>query len=902
MHDVIGAAWRPPFSMDAATYVEFPVGASLAEMADGMGLPAAFPDTGVICINGHVIDRAVWRVTRPKASRPGQEIAVTFHMPLHGGGGDSGKGTAILALVATLAFTAVGGFIATQGLTIGGISVAGGTASAQALGAAVSIGGSLALSFLTAPPTPTLAGGDELDETRREAAAISGNALEPGGSVARVAGTYKVFPSHLAFPLVDLVGEDEVVEAVCGLAGPHELMDIRVADAPIDEAEDIEYETREGWRGDAPISIIQRQGRTTEYQTTLSLHDVEESLSYKLTDQSVPANALPVSHTFSGRDSPDEIWMSLILPEGLHDTDAPTNQMAIPFRFQIRKRGESTWVNLPEVHYQDAHIGTRRLMVRLKWQDEPETPYNPPTNRGFVYAHINVPGQTIAPVADGWVAHSHFDKGSGNDYVSRSEVGGSAVQNIRLEQNECTFYLDEGTFPKGIYDIRVKRGMFYDASDFTKSTYQFSGTVYDLFGYYLSGDQARIFEGRGDAGDTVTVLRVASVWNEHPIAKPGYALIALKATGRRVERISTVASGYVPDWSGTAWDNWTKTSNPAPHFRYVLNGAQTPDSVPMDLLDDDSLVAWRAGCIANGWTCDAVFQGDSSRDVLRILASSGYARLYQSETYGVIQDKDRSSDSPVQIFGPRNMAGFTWSNAFARRPDGLRVKYPDSTSDYDETEIIVYASDYAGGDGGRFEEITYRGLVTEADARTRAVFDQEQARLRNTFYAFDAPAEAIVCRRGDLIGVNHDVLVGDAKHTAAARIADVIRNSGQVEKIVLDGLVQVYDEDDLSEITDMSTVMDWSKIGLKSGVAIRRTDGSVTTHAISNPTGMTDTLTLATPVASSTIGAGCLVHVGPVGEEYKRLLVLDITNKSRDGDNLIFGITAVDEAQELVRT
>lgn len=913
---MIGAAWREPFSFDQVTRTAFAPGTTLAEMAGKMPLPAKFWESGIVCINGHETNRLFWHRIKPKPEANGTPVTVTFHMPLQDGGGQQGggKGTQVLALVATLALTAfVAPFIIEGGLAFGGLFGAG-TLGAKALAGAVTLGGALAVSALSPPPTSERrATNGGLDEKKSEPASADGNILAPGNGLPRVVGTRKVFPPYICEPLIDLVGKDEVVEAIVGLDGPHALNDIRINDAPISDSGDIESETKEGWRSDTDISIVTRYGRTREYQAELSRHDVKEDDQAALSTPLMPEDDLPEWHSFASKDSPDEIWLSILLAEGLHKVSSTGTYCGVPLRIQFRKRGESTWNNCPEIHLTDAYVGPRRRMIRFKWATQPvdNRSVRMPTNTGFTYAHIAVPAQTTLPATGGWTAHADFDRGSGNDYTYRGVEGATAIQNVDLSETECVFYLDENTFPKGIYDIRVKRGCWYEVSSLSKTAYTISGTVYDLFEYYNSSGVPSIPVDRSDAGDRVAMMRLASVFNTHPVQKPSFALIAVKATGRQINSISVEASGYVPDYDGSTWSNWTTTANPAPHYRYILNGGSSPDPIPTDLIDDDGLVAWRTDCATNGWACNATFENDNADEVLKVVASCGYARPYQSEIYGVVQDKDRSSDSPVQIFTPHNMRGFSWSKAFARRPDGFIVSFRNEDEDYDPDEVIVYSSEYPGTKGGRLEAIEYRGVTNSTKAQTRATYDLDQARLRDTFYNFDAPADAIVCRRGDLIGIQHEILMDIS---ASGRIADVVKSSGTITEIVLDGEINVYDENDMSEITDMSAITDWSKIGAKSGIAIRNSDGTVTTHAISNSSGRTNRLTLTTPITNTTwtgsgyddgsvpdIAEGCLVSVGLVGTEYKRCVVLDVENRGDIGDRLVFGITAVDEAPDLDR-
>lgn len=368
----------------------------------------------------------------------------------------------------------------------------------------------------------------------------------------------------------------------------------------------------------------------------------------------------------------------------------------------------------------------------------------------------------------------------------------------------------------------------------------------------------------------------------------------------------TTGANSAAYWKGdVGWNYLTTTSNPAPHYRDILSGLLNLDPLPDDLHDDASLIDWRADCITKDYTCDLIAEGVGIAELLRIVASCGYARPYQSEIWGVIKDYDRSGEQPVQIFSYRNMQSFKWMKAFPRLPAGLRCNYKDDEFEYSGKQIVVYRQGSDESDG-RTEQISYTGLVSRAKIIKRAQFDLLQGEHRSAIYNWSAPAEAIVCRRGSLVGVNHDVI---QRHYGAARIASIVLNGGgALTSITLDSRVDVKNSLDMHAVTDMHAVVDMHEVGLNTAIAVRRTTGATTIHRVSNVAGETDTLTfspaIANPVGSSSIydsgtvyeiDEGCLITVGILGEEYSRFIVSDI----QPGKNLTSTITAVNEAPQI---
>lgn len=882
--ETVVAIYREPFSFEPKVRRQ-PVGLSLAEMADRMpDLPRGFEDHGVICINGHPAPRALWHGIRPKSHCEGVTIEVTFHAAIMGGG-DDGKNP--FAIIAAIAITALSGGIA-AGTILAGVTGGAGTLAATALAAGVSIVGSLLISALVPPPTLSN-GPDRPDRVDRGSASAQGNVLEPNGPMPRVTGTRKIFPPHATEPFTYFDGNDEVVEAVYALAGPHEMTDIRIADAPIAEVTDVVFQTREGWAGDAAVTLVERQTRTEPMRTELRGHRTSDDDGKTL--ESVTGDfsaALPQPTTYASREDPDEIWFDVSFPQGLHKNASETDFIRVPLRMRMREVGSSTWINLPELHFQGADISEARASIRLKWTDSPSLTLNASGSKGWVEARILNPDQTVAPASAGWAAHSYFDDGSGDDYMDSANLGSTAVQNVSLSQYIAEMHLDTATFPKGRYEIEVERGYAFRDANYSASAYTISSVVRDPMAYE-SGPV--IFQSQDGISSAVVLVRGASIWNEHPIASNGMALIAVQARNRRVERVSALASGYVPDWDGSGWNTWTTTSNPAPHYRDVLAGNLNADPVPASLVDDTGLVAWRTACTSLGYEVNAIVEGQTVADVTRLIASAGYAKPYEADIWGVTRDFDRSAETPVQIFTPRNSANFSWKKAFPKLPEGFRVTFADKDRDYERRQITVYR-DPNQESGGLTEQVTYEAIVEEADVRARAAYDFAAAQSRSAFYSLLAPAEAIVCRRGSLVGVAHDSL---DELFAQGRIVDIEESGGLVDAITLDEEIDIQSEVTFDLLTDIDKAGDLSKYGTQTGVVVRRSNDTRTIHAISNAAGAASRLTFSPPIDAAGMDGDNLISIGRVGTETRRMIVFAMRPK----EELNFELTFVDEAAEI---
>ena len=898
---VYSVAFGGPFYGVSSRFVST-YGPTLGELiAITPGLPAEFERWGEVRICDHVILRECWHVVRPKPGTVAAPVFVTLHLAPRGGGG-SGSGSggssakSIIGIVAALALTVAtagiaGGFL---GTALGISALGAGSLGATVLAAGVGLAGSLAVAALTAAPAKSDTSATSDTSDRRGSASADGNVVDPGGALPRVVGTRRVFPPFVNGPYYQIIDGAEYVTALCALAGQHLLDELRIGDALAAESDDIETETREGWDDDTPITLAPKQCRITGTSVQLSEHVLDPDSSTNLAHQSTPEQDLPKWHSVATRRSPDRARLFLQCPGGIYDTDDTDGWYMFPIRVQIRRRGDVSWIPLPELWLSSRKQERVSCAITLDWTTEPSLP-SVPMNRGMVMAWRSVPAQAAPalPAMGGWTAHSYFGT-SGSIFLNNTNSTSSGIAHTHLSRDGATFYLDPAIFPPGIYDVQVKRGLtisrIYLATD-----YKFGHPsdphppVNDFFGYLGGGGlgPAIVPSSQENRYASCYIVRCQSEWDEHPVQATGDALIAVRARNRAIESISVLASGYVQDWDGSAWANWTTTANPAPHYRAVQSGSLNARPLPAALIDDATLLDWRARCVAQDYRCDAIFQGERVQDVLTTIAACAYARPYQSELWGVVMDRDSSAEPPVQVFSPRNMRGFRFERAFARLPDGFRVSYRSVDDDYAEQQMVVFREGVTSGDD--LEGVTYEGLVREADVSGRAAFDLRQAVLRSTFYYGEASAEAIVCRRGDLVGVTHDVL---SRQAGSARVKARVTVGANITGLVLDSAMDVVAGD--------------------TGVVIRRADGSFATAQVAGPDGARDEIEFVTPIPDALVWIatghaprrehaiqagrkGALVVWGPMTQEYRRMLVFDVT----PGADGVFSLTFVDEAPAL---
>ena len=906
-----------PFGGITRARTEYENAPSIADLlASEHHLSTEFIENCEARINGDLVPRDRWSYVRlrPHAT---QEISVTFTIPLQGGGSSN-----LLKVIATIAILVVATVVA--GPLAGLLGFTAGTTgfavASAVITASIAIGGSLALAALSPPPSLDSGLGAGFNSSNAadgalatsSAASLSGNALGRGRAIPRVIGTMRVFPPMLTPPLIEIVGDHTIAEAVYGLAGPHALSDLRVGTTPINLLPDIEVELQEGLPNSPVQGLVTRQSFTDGTAAIqLSNHHIDlssASAGLFLDNQTSPVQSCPQWEGFTSRVAPDEVWLPVGFTGGLISTTGST--AFVPFRVRIRQQGSSTWINLPEFHAVYKRQNPVAFTIKLMWQawDGIHVPVD--DQGGPVRAWCTVPVQNHPSLSGtgGWQANSYFYLGSGDKFLASSNATTTTgLINMECFTDRVEFYLGSAggpaLFPQsGTWEIQVMRGWVDLNSNITVAdSYLYAdGYVHDPFTYYLDGSNvARIYGASSSFVDTVQGPRVSSIWNEPPVPDPtAFSVIAVRVRDRSVNELGVQASGYVYDWDGAKWGTLTTSSNPATVLHEVLTGSLGSSPLPDSVVDNDSLVDWRTHCVTNSYECNAVIEGRKYFDIANMICGTGYARLFHNEKWGVFLDKDRSAESPIQIFTPRNMKDFKWTKVFTKLPSGIRASFVSANLNYQNDEAIVY-SDNTNQDIAYVEQITYDGLVTAAEVEARAAFDLAQLEKRMTFYSGTVDMESLVCQRGDLVGVQHDTL---SEQAGFSLIKQVELSGRLISGLTLDGTVPVVQSAGLFAATNIYN-KNFFDFGAKTGIAIRQKNGgAILIKELSSSSSDTETdtteVTFATPFAdpgASYLTEGCLCTTGLLGSEYRRLLVQSIT----PNEDMTAAISFVDEAPEL---
>ena len=297
--------------------VEMPAGSSIAEIVErvssefGLSRLARGAD---VSIDGHLILSENWHRVRVKA---GAHVLVQ---------GRVGKAVGnILRSIFMIALSVLATFIVgPAGLGIAGLLGGGtiGAIGASVVAGAIMMGGGLLANALF-PPTPT----KSATSNPSYSIAAGRNAASKWGALPVILGKVRANPKYAATGYTEFVGKDQYLRMlfVWGY-GPMKISDIRIGDTSIDDYDDVEIETREGYADDQP-------------QTLYPSEVVQEDLSIE------PAYNVAVVHT-SAEDA-SEIVIDFVAPQGLVrvDDDGDRHAQSCTFLIEMSPAGANAWVS-----------------------------------------------------------------------------------------------------------------------------------------------------------------------------------------------------------------------------------------------------------------------------------------------------------------------------------------------------------------------------------------------------------------------------------------------------------------------------------------------------------------------------------------------------------------------------
>ena len=377
--------------------------------------------------------------------------------------------------------------------------------------------------------------------------------------------------------------------------------------------------------------------------------------------------------------------------------------------------------------------------------------------------------------------------------------------------------------------------------------------------------------------DDVTWTALRTITNEDPLPVSGLAATAfrIKATDQLngiIDQLNGICESRVKDWTGAAWVEQA-TQNPASLFREVLQGAGNARPLADSRIDLTGLQDWHDFCVTNGFTFNQVIDFESTvEELLADIAAAGRASpALKDGKWSVVIDQPQTV--PVQHFTQRNSWGFKGNKIFKKIPHAWRVRFVNKDQGYKQDERIIPFDGFTETTATEFAGLEFAGVTDPDLIFKHAKYNEAVVKLRPETYTLFADIEHLVCTRGDLVRVVHDVPLFGA-------------GSGRIKSVSLDG------SSNMTAVTlDELLVMD---VDTNYSLRFRTEDGTSLLEPVVSSPGEFSTFTFVTPIpaANPQPAVGDIALFGVTGSESVELLVKAI----RPGPDMSAELTLLDAA------
>lgn len=921
-------------------------GTNLQEVADNINLPDSIRKTLVVykldenLDNPVLVDKKDWATTFPKDGEHYQ----LFSSFAGGGGQSGGKSTmrmvAMVAVMAAVMYFApmlagvvgdslvgVGGSISMTSLATGAVTYTGvaGVGYSLTYGAAqmAIMGVGMALTNALIPLPKQKVGTSESNRTLTN----SSNVANPYYPIPRVYGKTRFSPYKVVPDYTEQVGDDTYLRCLfCFGYGPLKISEIKIGDNLLENYSDVEYEIREGWQDDDPITLYSNQVITQPYAVTLGApkyqdivtrSDVDEAVVqltfasglYAVRVHSKKQVAGTASFIISYRADGEEEWT-------VHSRPTWSAQETSPFIKSIRIKFPQTGTY--QIRVQQTYGATDNAnsfegatltaVQNIRYQD-------PVRKKGFclLAMRIKATDQLSGSLDAVSALCESYEKVFSSRPLVEQEKSYNAVHNFGTmytanQPNEWSFFTTmpqaglKITFPEGIAPTTGNNGTVHVVLDYSWSGVTKSGQVVSGSDTYDSGFvsadevppiEKEIWNNNDDPLEKLTVTVQKTKQERH------YTYYVMVPKFRH-----TVFGGVVPYWervakettdgtncnapvsinvnysydktidaSGEYYALWQLNRHPAWHVYDMLTGTACVTKIKDENIDIDSFIHW-AETYPN-WLVDKAIDGEYTRlECIRNMCSAAKAFLTLiNGKYTIVLDEP--GKQPIAAVSPRNSFNFSFSKLFSKEIHGFKVNYIEPGRDWTEQQVIVYANGYNADNATEFESVDTYGCTDRLQAWRYGKFMLAQYLLRPETYSFSQDIENLAVNAGDVIRLSHDILkVG----IGSARIKEVYYNE---DKRAVGLWV-----DDKFYLPDGQTY----------AITVRSPFGEYRTYAIAPNEEESDVLEFPTPLPKDIVPeAGSMLWLGETDRTFTNVIIKQIL----PGDDLTAELVCVPQADEV---
>lgn len=668
------------------------------------------------------------------------------------GGGDGGSNPLKIVLsiaVMVAAFylgpmlgASLGGFESVGAMTaagsIGSMGLSGAAWSAIGSGL-ISLAGNLVVGALFAPSAGAISAVNGAGSAASPTYSLSGgsNSMRPYGPMQVVMGQHRVFPDYGAKPFTEFHGQEQYLYQIFNFGlSSCAFTDLRIGDSVIGNYSDVTLNWSDG-NGNLPgfpgnvdaesgAKLVKGDDwltRTSGVDTVRLAVDVEGSIYFAGENGLIPCTVrieVQYAPTGSGAWAPMTYGTAVTYTTGywsLQTTETVTNEFS-----------ETTTTVIQHEYAKSGHTEgeTKQIGTTSTLWGGPVTP---------IYATWH--WELFATGWAGSIPSPYPNDGPQPIYTTTSYIDiehGASQTPIRQ-----TFAL---SVAKGIYDVRVRLTS-------ARSTLAEIGESDSKGGYSYAFSTLRSYQEDTAAYSGQTRLGMV-----------------IKASGQLsgvVQRFSALASAYTYVYVDGAW-RWQPSSNPAWWYLDFARGRVDATArkkygchLPDTQIDVAALMAWAAFCDTEKLTINMVLDSQqSASDTLSDIARCGLASpSWSSGKLGVVWDKRNAS--PVAAFGMSNIMKGSFSVRYVTEnlADEIVVTYVDKDRNWEQQQIRKTVAGVVNPQ--RPSTLEIKGCTNAALAGKIANIQAASQVYRRRQITWDTDVEGLVCQRGDVVLLQHDL-------------------------------------------------------------------------------------------------------------------------------------------------
>jgi hypothetical protein len=207
-------------------------------------------------------------------------------------------------------------------------------------------------------------------------------------------------------------------------------------------------------------------------------------------------------------------------------------------------------------------------------------------------------------------------------------------------------------------------------------------------------------------------------------------------------------------------------------------------------------------------------------------------------------------------------------------PDGFRISYPNEVKAYQQDEIIVYNYGKNKNNAKVFESLSLPGITNTEQVKYFAKWHLAQLKLRPEVYTLNVDFEYLVCTRGDLVKVSHDVPKWGV-------------SSGRISSIIDSTHIKLNESVYLEQGKQYNILIRTNNVNSTT----KELQGTTKSLAAIDVSGLYDVITLSSAlVVDDKVESDNLYMLGEIGKEVQQLVVISIEPMS----NVSAKLTLVD--------